>query len=95
MTNAARAEKWIAGVEKGVGRALERAARSRPFAIEAEAAPFLATFKRQAAGHAVRAQTLASQGDRAGALVEAGHAQRCAANHAKILEAVDSVLTSC
>lgn len=95
MSNAARAEKWIGRVEQGVGRALERAARSRPFAIEAEAAPFLATFKRQAAGHAARAQTLASQGDRAGALVEAGHAQRCAANHAKILEAVDSVLTSC
>lgn len=95
MTNAARAERWIGQVEKGVGRALERAARSRPFAIELEAAPYLATFQRQARHYTARAQALASAGDRPGAIVQAQHAARAVENHARVTAAIDSALTPC
>lgn len=95
MTAAARVQRWTAGVEKGIGRALEKGARARPLALELEGAPFLATFERQARTYAARAQTLAAQGDRPGAVIQATHAARAMENHARVTAAIDSTLTPC
>jgi hypothetical protein len=86
----------MAHVERGIGHTLERetvrahheAHAAQPSRAEVQAAPYLATFKGQAARFADKAQTLGAGGDHAGALTWAGHAARAAENYRRVREAL-------
>lgn len=93
----ADAARWIEGIETGLTESLTKAAhKAKPSAIALEAAPYVATFNRQARKFAAKAQALEAEGDHVRAVEWANHAARAVENLRRIENAINGIsLTVC